>query len=89
MAVQLLDIILIKAKMKLYTIAEVRFCFVFDLALKPRGDVTRNPKQGYQWPQKGPVSAKNFFKKKFKKKEEIGWTQSFLRATDATVLDFL
>ena len=21
------------------------------LALKPRGDVTRNPKQGYQWPQ--------------------------------------
>ena len=22
------------------------------LALKPRGDVTRNPKQGYQWPPK-------------------------------------
>ena len=22
------------------------------LALKPRGDLTRNPKQGYQWPQK-------------------------------------
>ena len=22
------------------------------LALKPRGDVTRNPKQGYQWPKK-------------------------------------
>ena len=22
------------------------------LALKPRGDITRNPKQGYQWPQK-------------------------------------
>ena len=22
------------------------------LALKPRGDVTRNPKQGYQWPSK-------------------------------------
>ena len=22
------------------------------LALKPRGDVTRSPKQGYQWPQK-------------------------------------
>ena len=31
------------------------------LALKPRGDVTRNPKQGYQWPLKGHVSAKNFF----------------------------
>ena len=31
------------------------------LALKPRGDVTRNPKQGYQWPQKRTcVSAKNF-----------------------------
>ena len=30
------------------------------LALKPRGNVTRNPKQGYQWPQKGHVSAKNF-----------------------------
>ena len=35
------------------------------LALKPRGDVTRNPKQGYQWPQKRTcVSAKNFKKKK-------------------------
>ena len=22
------------------------------LALSPRGDITRNPKQGYQWPQK-------------------------------------
>ena len=22
------------------------------LALKPRGDVTRSPKQGYQWPHK-------------------------------------
>ena len=22
------------------------------LALNPRGDVTRNPKRGYQWPQK-------------------------------------
>ena len=29
------------------------------LALKPRGDVTRNPKQGCQWPQKRTcVSAK-------------------------------
>ena len=32
------------------------------LTLKPRGDVTRNPKQGYRWPQKGHVSAKNFKK---------------------------
>ena len=37
------------------------------LALKPRGDVTRNPKQGYQWPQKGHVSIKNFLKKNKKK----------------------
>ena len=33
------------------------------LALNPRGDITRNPKQGYQWPPKRTyVSAKNFFK---------------------------
>ena len=25
------------------------------LTLKPRGDVTRNPKQGYQWPQKKDI----------------------------------
>ena len=32
------------------------------LALKPRGDVTRNPKQGYQWPQnRTHVSAKKNF----------------------------
>ena len=37
------------------------------LALKPRGDVTRNPKQGVPVPQKkGHVSAK-YFKKKNKK----------------------
>ena len=30
------------------------------LALKPRGDVTRNQKQGYQWPQnRTHVSVKN------------------------------
>ena len=26
------------------------------LALNPRGDITRNPKQGYQWPQIGHVN---------------------------------
>ena len=37
------------------------------LALNPRGDVTRNPKQGYQWPQKRTcMSAKNFKKRKRK-----------------------
>ena len=37
------------------------------LALKPRGDVTRNPKQGYQWPQNRTcecVRHKNLKKKK-------------------------
>ena len=29
--------------------------------LKPRGDVTRNPKQGYQWPPKKDVCSTNFF----------------------------
>ena len=33
------------------------------LALKPRGDVTRSPKQGYQWPTNGHVSKKNLKKK--------------------------
>ena len=34
------------------------------LALKPRGDVTRNPKQGYQWPQnRTQASAKKTLKK--------------------------
>ena len=34
------------------------------LALNPRGDVTRNPKQGYQWPSKRTcVRQKLFFKK--------------------------
>ena len=40
------------------------------LALNPRGDITRNPKQGYQWPPKRTcVSAK----KKKKKKVPV-WT---------------
>ena len=36
------------------------------LALKPRADVTRSPKQGYQWPHKRLMSYKNFKKKKKK-----------------------
>ena len=40
------------------------------LALKPRADVTRSPKQGYQWPNKKDMCPpKNFKKKKEKKKE--------------------
>ena len=34
------------------------------LALKPRGDVTRSPKQGYQWPQKWACVQQNLKKKK-------------------------
>ena len=35
------------------------------LALKPRRDVTRNPKQGCQWPQKRICVRQKLFKKKF------------------------
>ena len=38
------------------------------LALKPRGDVTRSPKQGYQWPHKKDSCPPKIFKKKKKKK---------------------
>ena len=34
------------------------------LALKPRGDVTRSPKQGYQWPQKWACVQQTPLKKK-------------------------
>ena len=41
------------------------------LALKPRGDVTRNPKQGYQWPQNRTCVCvrQKYLKKKKKKKK--------------------
>ena len=29
--------------------------------LKPRGDITRSPKQGYQWPHKKDLYPPNFF----------------------------
>ena len=45
------------------------------LALKPRGDVTRNPKQGYQWPQK-----RTCVRQKLKKKKISGCiAYSFIR----------
>ena len=34
------------------------------LALKPRGDITRSPKQGYQWPHKWTCVQQKFKKKK-------------------------
>ena len=41
------------------------------LALNPRGDITRSPKQGFQWPTNGHVSNKNFLKKNKKKNYEL------------------
>ena len=43
------------------------------LALKPRGDVTRNPKQGYQWPQKRTCECvrQKLLKKKKKKRMKL------------------
>ena len=39
------------------------------LALKPRGDITRSPRQGYQWPQKWTC-----VQHKFKKKTKQNYT---------------
>ena len=36
----------------------------FTLALKPRADVTRSPKQGYQWPHKKDMCPPKTLKKK-------------------------
>ena len=46
------------------------------LALKPRGDVTRNPKQGCQWPQKGHVCPTK--KKKKNLNKTIGFSKLHL-----------
>ena len=40
------------------------------LALKPRGDVTRSPKQGYQRPHKWTCVQQKFFKRKRYKKRD-------------------
>ena len=42
------------------------------LALKPRGDITRSPKQGYQWPHK-----RTCVQQKLKKKKLLYWILSF------------
>ena len=43
------------------------------LALKPRGDVTRNPKQGYQWPQNRTCVC---VRQKYLKKKKKFWENS-------------
>ena len=40
------------------------------LALKPRADITRSPKQGYQWLHEKNLCPQKKFKKKEKKKEK-------------------
>ena len=44
-------------------------------ALKPRGDVTRSPKQGYQWPHKKDLRPPIFFKKKWPSCVTSWWNQ--------------
>ena len=39
------------------------------LALKRRGDITRSPKQGYQWPQKMDMCPTKIYLKKKKRKK--------------------
>ena len=59
------------------------------LALKPRGDVTRNPKQGYQWPQKWTcVRQKVRKKKKYMACSRITALRERLRYTAAVVIFF-
>ena len=43
------------------------------LAVKPRGDVTRNPKQGYQWPQNRTCVCvrQKYLKKKIYKRNTV------------------
>ena len=54
----------------------------FTLPLKPRGDITRSPKQGYQWPhKKDSCPPKNFKKRPVKVPEyqESDVTSAFAR----------
>ena len=44
------------------------------LALKPKGDVTRSSKQGYQWPHKKQVYSPIFFKKPMKIRQKYNDT---------------
>ena len=50
------------------------------LALKPRGDIIRSPKQGYQWPHKWTCVQQFFFQKKefFDVQSGLMWVKSHL-----------
>ena len=54
------------------------------LALKPRTDVTRSPKQGYQWPMKRTYVLQKFKKEKEKNVLELQFSmhQQFLPGTE-------
>ena len=48
------------------------------LSLKPKVDVTRNPKQGYQWPQKGHTCVRpKTLKKTLKKNHGVSSLEVF------------
>ena len=55
------------------------------LALKPRGDITRNPKQGYQWPQNRTCVC---VRQKYLKKNKHGY-QSSLSTNIPTIHHYL
>ena len=42
----------------------IMYTYTKALALKPRKDITKSPKQGYQWPHKKDLSCPNFKKNK-------------------------
>ena len=52
--------------------------------VKPRGDITRSPKQGYQWPHKWTCVHQIFFKKLKKKQtfylQKDSWKQNLISA---------
>ena len=54
------------------------------LALKPRADITRSPKQGYQWPHEKDLCPPKIKKKKRKKR----WTQSGQRENWVDIIAF-
>ena len=57
------------------------------LALKPRADITRSPKQGYQWPHKKDLCATKILKKKSSKVTRLtGFLPNIVRRTGVVVL---
>ena len=55
------------------------------LALKPRGDITRSPKLGYQWPHKNYLCPPKILKKTYVKKIEDKETKNH-KETDSEII---